>query len=763
MTGAAPVLTEPPKPVASRAQQPAGTPGSQRRCGCGGLVGPDRMCARCRSRRLALRRTPAGPSRRSAPPIVHDVLRSPGRRLEPSARGAFEARLGHDFGHVRVHTDERAGDSADAVGAHAYTVGSHVVFGRGAYAPRTPAGQRLLAHELVHVLQHGRASSQIPAELPVGRVDDDAEREADRLAVSPQPRGASVSSRPTALRGAFTTPQTVGERRASALPKERRSEETVRVHVTRSLEPCPCSRIEDTREGIFYNPDLDNLAIAYRHCRGRRTTDVYGRLESDASSFLSGTAPPVGTARAGIDVNVVGRVVGGRVVVEAIGTNVGGAGIGGRAQIVFQGGEWRVFLEPQFLRRLGAAGGAGASELEVSLGGRLGPVSARVDVRALLDPSPTVRGTACLPGPGGTSVCGFGETGPGGGVTVGGSVGGSVGGPEVRREEDCAYCLCPAPARVYTCVEDVLPRREKRLVPVERDQELRYYFGYNATAPSEEAALRTSSDASLGTAATQLGAGGSAIFITGYASPEGTERYNAGLSERRGIRLRDLLAGRVGPEVSLPEPSGGGELLGARPRPTPSSRLDELIVPMGFRSAEDLSVLLLGEAIPRAELRDQFVSLLTALDTPEDRLALFGLATSDPIAAGVHAAVEEFLRARGRGGRPWERVFRLLRYAVVRVRRTEIEKQVTTIDHADPLSRLTEADCRPHAAKAERSGLFGPIDTSALRPSWSASELDRDCGPSTDDLRRGCAYELPSRAARRGTSAPDFAPREVGR
>jgi hypothetical protein len=68
----------------------------------------------------------------------------------------MEERFGEDFGHVRVHTDARAADSAEAVAARAYTVGRDVVFGAGRYAPETGEGQRLLAHELAHVVQQGR-------------------------------------------------------------------------------------------------------------------------------------------------------------------------------------------------------------------------------------------------------------------------------------------------------------------------------------------------------------------------------------------------------------------------------------------------------------------------------------------------------------------------------------------------------------------------------------------------------------------------------
>ena len=89
----------------------------------------------------------------AAPPIVHDVLTSSGRPLDRPTRSFFESRFGHDFGHVRVHADALASESAQAVNALAYTVGSHVVFRTGQFDPSSHAGQRLLAHELTHVLQ----------------------------------------------------------------------------------------------------------------------------------------------------------------------------------------------------------------------------------------------------------------------------------------------------------------------------------------------------------------------------------------------------------------------------------------------------------------------------------------------------------------------------------------------------------------------------------------------------------------------------------
>ncbi len=88
-----------------------------------------------------------------APPIVHDVLSSPGQPLDPATRSFMEPRFGHDFSGVRVHTDGRAAASARDVSANAYTVGHNVVFGAGRFAPETHEGRRLIAHELTHVVQ----------------------------------------------------------------------------------------------------------------------------------------------------------------------------------------------------------------------------------------------------------------------------------------------------------------------------------------------------------------------------------------------------------------------------------------------------------------------------------------------------------------------------------------------------------------------------------------------------------------------------------
>jgi hypothetical protein len=133
-----------------------------------------------------------------APPIVHEVLRSPGQSLEPATRAFMEPRLGHDFSGVRVHTDAKAAESARAVNALAYTVGREVVFGAGQYAPGTREGRRLLTHELAHVVQQADQAVSSPTDLAVGDVGDvyehEAEASVDRVAKERVPTdGATIT------------------------------------------------------------------------------------------------------------------------------------------------------------------------------------------------------------------------------------------------------------------------------------------------------------------------------------------------------------------------------------------------------------------------------------------------------------------------------------------------------------------------------------------------------------------------------------------
>lgn len=176
----------------------------QRKCACGGTSGPDGKCAECRKEKLTLQRRFTNQAESAmVPPIVHEVLRSPGQPLDAATRAFMEPRFNQDFaqmpaststvqpsqltispsddsfereaeavaaqvlnretvpevgrrtdfGRVEVHTGSQAAAAAQAVNARAFTVGQHIVFGMGEYQPRTTEGRELLAHELSHVMQ----------------------------------------------------------------------------------------------------------------------------------------------------------------------------------------------------------------------------------------------------------------------------------------------------------------------------------------------------------------------------------------------------------------------------------------------------------------------------------------------------------------------------------------------------------------------------------------------------------------------------------
>jgi len=140
---------------------------------------------------------------------VHDVISSGGRPLEPDVRTDMEARMGHDFSDVRVHDDSSATQSAQAVNAHAYTVGSNIVFQRDQYDPSSAAGKTTLAHELTHVVQQRSgpvdgtsAPGGIKVSDPSDRFEREASANADRVMSSPAPVQTLSASGPAVQREA---------------------------------------------------------------------------------------------------------------------------------------------------------------------------------------------------------------------------------------------------------------------------------------------------------------------------------------------------------------------------------------------------------------------------------------------------------------------------------------------------------------------------------------------------------------------------------
>ncbi len=123
--------------------------------------GVQRLCAGCEDERDNKAGTPLQRKEQAAgAPLVTpavasgvEALRGGGSALPATERAFFEPRFGADFSQVRVHTDARAADTAQAIDAKAFTVGRDIAFAPGQYAPESQTGRYLLAHELTHVVQ----------------------------------------------------------------------------------------------------------------------------------------------------------------------------------------------------------------------------------------------------------------------------------------------------------------------------------------------------------------------------------------------------------------------------------------------------------------------------------------------------------------------------------------------------------------------------------------------------------------------------------
>ncbi|MFF8993877.1 DUF4157 domain-containing protein [Streptomyces sp. NPDC014983] len=153
---------------------------------------------------------------------VRDVLRTPGRPLEGPLREEMEARLGADFSDVRVHTGAVAGRSARAVGARAYTSGSHVVIGDGG------ADKHTLAHELTHVVQQRQGpvagtdrGDGLRVSDPSDRFERAAEANARRVMSGPVPVARAADETGAAASGCSGSAGAAGPAAAAGVRVQR--------------------------------------------------------------------------------------------------------------------------------------------------------------------------------------------------------------------------------------------------------------------------------------------------------------------------------------------------------------------------------------------------------------------------------------------------------------------------------------------------------------------------------------------------------------
>jgi hypothetical protein len=108
-----------------------------------------------------------------------DSSRGGGTGLDTGVQEKLSPSLG-DLSDVRVHTDSTSHDLNHAVSARAFATGTDVYFAQNEYKPNTSDGDKLIAHELAHVVQQRGAPTSGP--LTVSNPGDAMENEADSVA-----------------------------------------------------------------------------------------------------------------------------------------------------------------------------------------------------------------------------------------------------------------------------------------------------------------------------------------------------------------------------------------------------------------------------------------------------------------------------------------------------------------------------------------------------------------------------------------------------
>lgn len=160
--------------------------------------------------------------------LVAEALREPGQKLTPRLQAEAGQRLGFDFGKVQIHQGPRAAESARALGAHAYTLGGHIVLAQGQHESHcaTASGRELLFHELAHAAQADCQPGALPAdpaELELGAPDSPHERHADAMAHSAAPHAPATRPKLPAHVIARRVDPEAEDERLEALIREQRA------------------------------------------------------------------------------------------------------------------------------------------------------------------------------------------------------------------------------------------------------------------------------------------------------------------------------------------------------------------------------------------------------------------------------------------------------------------------------------------------------------------------------------------------------------
>jgi Domain of unknown function (DUF4157)/AMOP domain len=296
---------------------------------CGGHTCPPTGCVDEAEEEVHRSATAARTGRHpSAPAIVRDVVSSPGSPMPARLRHSMGKRFGYDFDSVRIHTNSRAANSARAVAAKAYAVGPHVVFAADAYRPESPEGERLLAHELAHVVQQPvppTPSTPLIVSDPADASEREAAAHSHAPALAAPLHGSAKVARQDAGTGTATThlstppapPMTKEQKDALTLAK---ALETKYPGWRAVLPHCPCTDKAARASADWSGPDAcgpkyhPGAATGYRSTKGYKSVpgtnhgqqccyDAMGLLITDGAA--AGT-PDVVQAPSGAGSAIIG-------------------------------------------------------------------------------------------------------------------------------------------------------------------------------------------------------------------------------------------------------------------------------------------------------------------------------------------------------------------------------------------------------------------------------------------------------------------------
>lgn len=223
-------------------------------------------------------------------PSQHDAPRSlaspahplpvQGQALDPATQTLMESRLGRPFDDVQVHTGPEAARSAQALNAHAFSVGSHIVFDSGQYRPWSREGQHLLAHELAHVAQ-----PVVPGQA-ISQRGDAGEREADQAA-------SAVSA---------GRPATIGKAAGAAIQRQEKTRDFPNIMTGKVAPPSSDALIENAGPllaSALGSATLDNFdtgkAVLKRE-HERQITSVVRNVEILLRKYSTSTLDVTGFA-----------------------------------------------------------------------------------------------------------------------------------------------------------------------------------------------------------------------------------------------------------------------------------------------------------------------------------------------------------------------------------------------------------------------------------------------------------------------------------